>query len=97
MTCYVPGCLGSYDFDHIAEFARKRYVDGCETVELLAQASCEREKEEIALVSMLDLADHQIRDLQLTCRHSESCKIVDCRQRLKRMIESELIRVAKAG
>ena len=90
MVCRVPQCLGNYDFDHIAAFAKKRFIEGCDTVALLEQAVSECEKEEIALVSLLDVEDDQIRDLRLTCRHDGRCKVMDCRARLKTMIEEEL-------
>ena len=47
MACYNPGCMGNYDFDHIALFARKRFVEGYDTVTLLQQAESQCEKEEI--------------------------------------------------
>ncbi len=90
MACYRRGCLGNYDFDRIAYFARKRFVEGCNTISLLETAKSDREKEEIALVSMLDVADDKIRDLQLSCIHSDICKVTDCRDRLKIMIEKDL-------
>jgi hypothetical protein len=90
MACHNPGCLGNYDFDQIARFARKRFIEGCLTVDLLAQARSQREKEEIALVCMLDVADDQVRDLQLSCRHDGHCKVTSCRRKLKAMITAEL-------
>jgi hypothetical protein len=93
MACYRSGCLGNYDFDNIAFFARKRFIEGCDTITLLEQAMCDREKEEIALVSMLDVEDEKIRDLQLSCSHAEKCKVTDCRDRLKIMIEDDLARL----
>jgi hypothetical protein len=90
MLCHNPRCLGNYDFDHIAFFARKRFVEGCNTVTLLEQAESECEKEEIALVCLLDVEDDKIRDLQLCCRHADRCKVTDCRVKLKKMIEEEL-------
>ena len=90
MACHNPRCLGNYDFDHIALFAIKRYVEGYNTVTLLEQAESECEKEEIALVCMLDVEDDKIRDLQLCCRHADHCKVTDCRVKLKKMIEEEL-------
>ena len=92
MTCQNPRCLGNYDFDHIAYFAKKRYVEGYNTVALLEGAGSEREKEEIALVCLLDLEDDNIRDLQLCCTHSHACEVIDCRDRLKKIIEEELDR-----
>jgi len=62
MTCNNPRCLGNYNFDHIAFFARKRFVEGCNTVTLLEKAESEREKEEIALACLLDIEDNKIRD-----------------------------------
>lgn len=90
MNCPKPECLGHYDFDHIAYFARKRFVDGYDTVALLQQARSEREKEEIVLVCMLDLEDDIVKDLELTCRYADECQVTDCRDRLKQMLEHAL-------
>lgn len=91
MACHNPGCLGNYDFERISFFAKKRFVDGCNTIELLEQAGSEREKEEIALVSLLDVEDDVIRDLQLSCKHAGQCKVTNCREKLKNMIEEALL------
>jgi hypothetical protein len=90
MVCRNPGCLGNYDFDHIAFYARKRFIEGCDTVALLRQAKSEREKEEIALVCMLDVDDDCIRDMKLSCRYAGQCAVTTCRAKLKKMIEAEL-------
>ena len=90
MSCQNPGCLGNYDFNHIVFFAKKRFVEGCNTIDLLVAAKTEREKEEIALVCLLHLEDEAIRDLQLSCNYAEQCKTIDCRDRLKIMIKEEL-------
>jgi len=90
MICHNPRCLGNYDFDRIAFFARKRFIEGYDTVNLLEHAESEREQEEIALVCLLDVEDDKIRDLQLSCKHADHCKVTDCRDRLKEMIEKEL-------
>lgn len=89
-ACDNPRCLGNYSFEHIANFARKRFVEGLDTVTLLQQAESETEKEEIALVCMLDVEDDIIQDLQLNCRHAGECKVTDCRTRLKKMIQQDL-------
>ena len=89
-ACRHPLCLGDYDFEHIAHFARRRFVDGVDTVCLLQQAETNREKEEIALVCLLDVEDDVIRDIQLKCRYAGQCKVTDCRDRLKKMIEQDL-------
>ncbi len=92
MACYNPGCLGNYDFEHIAFFARRRFVEGCDTVALLEQANSECEKEEIALVCLLDVSDDKLRDLQLSCRYAGQCKVMDCRDKLRKMIKEDLER-----
>jgi hypothetical protein len=82
--------MGRYDFERIAHFARRRFVDGLDTVALLQQASSQREKEEIALVCMLDVEEGVIRDLRLDCRHADACAVTDCRDRLRDLIERDL-------
>lgn len=89
-TCINPRCMGNYDFEHIAHYARKRFVEGFDTVALLQQASSQREKEEIALVCLLDVKEDVIRDLQLSCRHADKCEVTDCRNRLRDLIERDL-------
>jgi len=85
-----PGCFGHYDFDSIADVARKRFIDGCSTVSLLEQAQSETEREEVALVCMLDVEDKTVLDIQLDCRHADDCKVTNCREKLRRLIETEL-------
>jgi len=89
-TYINPRCMGSYDFEHIAYFARKRFVEGFDTISLLQQASSQREKEEIALVCMLDVDEEFVRNLKLSCRHADDCEVTDCRDRLRGMIERDL-------
>lgn len=91
MSCHNPRCMGKYDFDKIAFFAKKRFVEGYNTIELLEAAESEREKEEIALVSLLDVEDDEIQDLQLSCKHAGQCKVIDCRDKLKKLIAKELM------
>lgn len=96
MTCHHEGCLGNYDFDEICSMARRRFLDGEDTVSLLKQAHNQREREEVVLVSLLDLDEEQVRNLQLCCSHAARCLVTDCRRRLKAMIEREG-RVKKAA
>lgn len=90
--CENAHCLGNYDFDNIAHVAKQRFVDGKPTIELLRRASSRREREEIALVAMLDVHDDTVHDLRLDCRHAGTCKTTDCRARLMTMIQEELTR-----
>lgn len=90
MANHSPGCFGSYDFDNIAHFAKKRFVDGHSTISLLNQASSETEREEIALVCMLDIDDEIVLDINLGCRYANDCKVTNCRDKLRNLIETEL-------
>jgi len=90
MTNHSPGCFGNYDFDHIAKFAKKRFVDGSSTISLLEQARSETEREVIALVCMLDIEDKFVIDVKLDCRYADDCKVTNCRDKLRKLIETEL-------
>jgi hypothetical protein len=71
-------------------FAKRRFIEGCDTVALMKQAKSRQEREEIALVCLLDVDDQKIRDLELCCQHAGRCAVFDCREKLKKMIETEL-------
>jgi len=90
MANYSPGCFGHYDFDHIAKFAKKRFIDGSSTISLLEQARSESEREVIALVCMLDVEDKFVIDVKLDCRYADDCKVTNCRDKLRKLIETEL-------
>lgn len=90
MANHSPGCFGNYDFDHIAKFAKKRFVEGSSTINLLKQARSETEREVIALVCMLDVEDEFVLDIKLDCRYAHDCKVTNCRDKLRKLIETEL-------
>lgn len=97
MGCHNPKCLGNYDFERIAYFAKKRFVEGHDTIALMEQAQSEREKQEIALVSLLDLEEDTVRELNLSCSYDNECKATDCREMLKKLIEEELVKKARGN
>ena len=82
--------IDRYDFDRIVFYARKRFVDGCNTIDLMTAAKSDKEKEEIALVALLNVDDENIQDLQLFSRYSEPCKAIDFRDYLREVIWKEL-------
>ena len=90
MVSSNPGCFGHYDFNHIAHFAKKRFVDGYSTISLLQQARSDTERQEAALVCMLDVEDELVLNIELDCRYASDCKITNCRDKLRRLIEAEL-------
>lgn len=85
-----PDCFGHYNFEHIVQFARLRYIEGFSTVKLMENVRSEKEREEVALVCMLDIEDDIVINIQLNCRYSRVCKVKDCRARLRGLIEARL-------
>lgn len=92
MNSHLPKCMGQYNFKEVAAFARKRFIEGIDTISLLMQAQSEREKEQIILVSLLDVDADEVEDLQLSCRYADQCDIKACRKRLRGQLESDLKR-----
>jgi len=90
MVSHIPECMGSYDFDNITTFARKRFIEGYNTIDLMEAAQTQREKDEIALVCMLHVANDKIQNIELSCIHASNCKDMDCRERLINMIATEI-------
>jgi len=86
MATYIPNCLGNYNFDNILRFAKKRFMEGYNTIELLQEADSLQEKEEVALVASVDLDDETVRNLHLTCKFADKCHVTTCRKFIKQMI-----------
>ncbi len=92
MPCQNPECIRKYDFDHIAFYARKRYVEGVSTIVLMCNAKTECEKVLIVLASLLDLDDDNIRQLKPYCSAECQRLMFDLRDRLKLVIDQECSR-----
>ena len=92
MTCQNPGCMKKYDYDSIAFYARKRYLEGVATIVLLCDAKTEDEKTLIVLASLLDVDDDRVRDLMPGCSHRCQYLMLELRNRLRVMIEQERCR-----
>lgn len=87
MTCFHSECISNSDFERIALYARKRFIEGIDTVTLMIQASDELEKREIALAALLGLDDDSIRDLNLFTCDNQACKASSYRPKLQQMLE----------
>ena len=92
MACQNPGCMKKYDYDSIAYYARKRYVEGVATIVLLCEAKNEDEKTLIVLASLLDVEDQRVRELMPHCSRQCQCLMLQLRNRLRIMIEHERCR-----
>jgi hypothetical protein len=89
MPCQNPGCIRNYDFDHIAFYARKRYVEGVSTIVLMCNAKTESEKILIVLASLLDMDDENVRQLKPYCSPECQRQMFDLRDRLRLMMKRE--------
>jgi hypothetical protein len=89
MPCQSLACIRQVEFDRIAYYARRRYIEGVSTIVLLCAAESESEKTLIVLASLLDLEDENIRELKPYCSHQCQRLMFDLRDRLKSMIEQE--------
>jgi hypothetical protein len=90
MPCKNPGCAKYFDFEQIAYYARKRYVEGISTIALLCNAKSEHEKVLIVLASLPDFDDESIRGLKPYCRDECQCEMLQLRDRLNEMLRSEV-------
>ena len=93
MPCHDLTCIRQFEFDHIAYYARKRYIEGVSTIVLLCSAESESEKIQIVLASLLDLEDDKIIELKPYCSRQCQRLMFDLRDRLKLMIEQECAQV----
>jgi len=83
-------CVGNYDFNKIALYARMRFIEGVDILELFKQTPSHRERQEISLVANLSTSETAVEELQLTCPYTEQCKVTNCHERIKEIIESNL-------
>ena len=89
MATQKPIDIANYNFDRMVNLAKKRLVDEWNTIDLMQAANSEIEKEEIALLALLDVGD-DINDLQLLCRYSDPCQAKHFRDNLRKKIWKEL-------
>lgn len=83
-------CMGSYNFDNIAQYAHQRFIQGYSILELFQRAKSNRQRQEITLVSSMDYHDNKIDSLHLTCQYKEQCKATNCQRIIKARIEKYL-------
>ena len=84
------GCFCDYDIDELIEVARKRYVDKVPTVDLMQRSGSPKEKDEVCIVSMLDVDDEKLAELVKKSLIDEKCDVISCRRFLKKQISRKL-------
>lgn len=82
-------CFCRADMAKLKEWAVKRYKENRSTIELLNSTNDPEERELIAIVSTLDLAEEYM--LQMMSKVDKSNQhIIDCRRKVKVMLRREL-------
>lgn len=90
MKYHNPDCVGNFNFDNIAYYAHKRFIEGYSTIELMQKTQSHRRRQEIALVAMMDIDETTVNNLHLSCQYKEQCKVTTCRKIIKEIIEDNL-------
>ena len=93
MICRNPGCISQCDYQSVAYYARRRYLEGIATVVLLREARNKDEKRMIVMASLLDVDDDTMRELMKGCDRGCLCRMLDMRTRLRFMLHQERNRV----
>ncbi|WP_421868110.1 hypothetical protein [Motiliproteus sp.] len=93
MAGFNLNCVCNSDLDRIAFYARRRFLEGIDTITLMEQASNEQEKREIAYAALLDLDDDSIRRLNLLACDNSGCKADSYRRELQQMLAGSQGRV----
>ena len=90
MECFENTCFSKYSLDRLVMYAKRRFIEGIQTVDLLKTANSELEKEEIMLIALLDVEDKEIHELVLECTEDDSRHVLNCRDILKSLIKNKL-------
>ena len=90
MAFYKMGCMGRYDFDKIADFAHQRFVEGMPLAAQIRAARSQKEKEEAALVSHMEVTPFCIRNFQVKCKYADRCAACHCANLLQKLAEMRL-------
>jgi hypothetical protein len=69
----------------LQHWARKRYIEGVPTMELLRLARLPRERAAIAMVALLDVPDEEARRV-LAPRANAGCDVLRCREHVRRWL-----------
>ena len=83
-------CFCEYDIDELIHVGHKRYVENIPTVELMKNALSEKEKDEICVISMLDVDDDKLEKLRGDRVVDQKCNVISCRRLLRKQIKRKL-------
>ncbi|MFW2371651.1 MAG: hypothetical protein ACN4GM_00905 [Gammaproteobacteria bacterium] len=89
MIIETSNCLHDLDFEHLAYYAHQHYIEGVQTIELMEKANSEKEKEEIALVALLDVQTNVSIELSHHQPHENVGHLTDLKRVLQQYIQGE--------
>ncbi len=80
--CHIP-------LRDLRRWARKRFVEGRETVDLLRMATRPRDRAAVCVVAMLDVPDDEVVRL-LGPRTQPGCQVLTCRDHVRKWLDHML-------
>ena len=83
-------CFCEYDIDELIDLGYRRYVKNIPTVELMNEAISEKEKDEVCVISMLDIDDDKLEEVMGDMTADKKCNIISCRRLLRKQICKKL-------
>ncbi len=86
----LPGrCFCQVAMDDLMGWARKRYLEGLSTVQLLGMAKSRQEKEAVGIVALLDVPDEELVRVLSPLRASD-CNVLACREHVRKWLDAML-------
>jgi hypothetical protein len=82
-------CFCQIPVSELIVWARRKFLDHLSTIQLLAMASDQREREAVGIVALLDIPDADV-ILLLTPVTPSHCNILACRDRLREWLQAML-------
>ena len=83
-------CFCKYDIDELIHIGRKKYLEKIPTVELMKEATSRKEKDEVCVISMLDIDDEKLEEVMANKVTDKKCNVISCRQMLREQIKKKL-------
>ena len=89
MKPYSKDTQREFNLNNLINYAYKRYIENIQTIELMQQATTHKQKEEIALVALLDVKD----DLNINLSFTGPYRNINNLQQLR----TEILQAIKAS
>ena len=82
-------CFCQIPVHELIGWARRKYLDRLSTIQLLAMAGDQREREAVSIVALLDIPDADV-VLLLTPLTPSHCNVLACRDHLREWLQAML-------